>query len=164
MFSELMWCEFTGGMQEMWQNWWSFRLLHPTAFTIIKLALLKMCFFTALLHRSFRSSFTSSVKPSLEVARSAQALVLCSSSYPVLRRGGGREDLHVCKSASELISDLLQNKIIVCLSRKDRFCMDKNVVHLVCRGDTIGMYNLVNVRKVVNCINSKPSWLSIKWK
>lgn len=82
----------------------------------------------------------------------------------MLRRGGGREDLCACKSTSDLISDLLQNKIVACLSRKERFCVDKNVVHLVCKGDTIGVYDLVNVRKVVNCINIKPSWLSIKWK
>lgn len=124
-----------------------------------------MCFFhctpSQVLQKLFHSS---SVKPPLERAQRAQAPVLCSSSYPVLRRGSGREDLSVCKSTSDLISDLLQNKIIAYLSGKDRFCMDKNVMHLVCRGNTIGVYKLVNVRKVVNCISIKPSWLSVEWK
>lgn len=41
--------------------------------------------------------------------------------------------------------------------------MDENVMYFVYRGYTIGVYNLVNIRKVVSCINIKTPWLSVKW-
>lgn len=121
---------------------------------------------SALLHKSFRSSFTrSSIKLPLGGGPQSSGLgPLLFLLYSLLRRGSGREDLHVCTPTSDLLSELFQNKIVACLSRKDGFCMSENVMCLVCSENTIGVCNLVNGRKVVNCIKTNPSWLSIKWK
>lgn len=121
------------------------------------------CFLTAaLLPRSFRSSFTpSSIKPPLGGGPQSSCLdPLLFLFYSLLRRGRGREDLHVCTPTADLLSDLLKNKIIAYLCRKDWIYMKENVMCLVCREKNIGVCNLVNGRKVVNCININPSWLS----
>lgn len=97
-----------------------------------KLTLLKVLFFPSLsllllslLHRSFRSSFpiSSTTLPAEgDPQSSGLGSLLLLLFCPFLSWGSGRDGLHVCTPTS----DLLQNKVVVCLSRKGGLHMSEN--------------------------------------
>lgn len=175
-----MWCDFTGrrGWKKQCKKWLlktgrplgcsSQQLLPPSSWLFSKCWFSLTCLSPLLSSHcstpslSFRSSFipSSITLPLGEALQSSCLDPLLFLFYSLLRRGSGREDLPACIRTSDLLSDLLKNKIIACLSRKDWICMKENVICLVCREENIGVCNLVNGRKVENCVNINPSWLS----